>query len=256
MNSNRQCIRCPLLFASGWPGARTAAVSVIATALACLIGCGVQLGDDGTLSVSDENGEQTLNLDVNGLLDLTDLEGVIDLTSGGGFNFNINDGAGQGNEPTVAGEETTDPANPTTGDNGSPAADSGARVVTVIFANLTSGEGVDVEFHTSSQQLSAPRTDLFDNDASLFTTNLGIAGTGLIPPKTGDRITLPCSPSLTLGTAGGLFRDIESGEIRGQGQARWVQEGGLDLCGRTVTFTFARRIDGQAASFVTSVSLD
>lgn len=134
------------------------------------------------------------------------------------------------------GSETT-PADQT----GSPIDDgispSSEESVTIRFRNLTANEAIDVEFHASSQPLARLPDDLLVAE-NLVTYSIGVAGTGIIQPLTEDTIVYPCSPGLTIGTAGGSFMDSETGEPRGFGTPRWVEEGPLALCGGVVTFEF------------------
>ena len=122
--------------------------------------------------------------------------------------------------------------------------------VRIIFVNTLTREAVEVQFHATNQPLSSIPGDLFV-EGSEITESIGVAGTGLLPPGLEDTITFPCTQTLTLGTMGGLFSDIESGEARGAGDMRWVQDQGLGLCGRIVTLTFSG--DGQV--FTTQISV-
>ncbi len=115
-------------------------------------------------------------------------------------------------------------------------------VVRVRFWNLTGSEAVDVEFFATNQPLVHLPDDLFVA-ANRITASVGVAGTGIIQPVSQDTIEFPCSPALTIGTAGGSFIDNETGELHGMGTARWAQEGPLGLCGGTVTFLFLTQED-------------
>jgi hypothetical protein len=116
-------------------------------------------------------------------------------------------------------------------------------MVAIRFANLTIAEAVDVQFYASDGPLDDLPDDLFV-PANLVTTNIGVAGTGIIQPWREDFTLLPCTPGFTIGTRGGAFLDDESGEPRGVGTARWAQDGPLGLCGSVVTFEYAGR-DGE-----------
>ncbi len=122
--------------------------------------------------------------------------------------------------------------------------------VTIRFRNLTVNEAIDVEFHASSQPLVTLPDDLL-NAENLVTSSIGVAGTGIIQPLTEDTILYPCAPDLTIGTAGGSFLDHETGEPRGSGTPRWVEEGPLALCGGVVTFEFA----GDGTDFSTILTV-
>ena len=116
----------------------------------------------------------------------------------------------------------------------------GGDIVTVMFRNLTDTEAVDVEFHTTEEQLASVPADLFDPDNRfLLVRNIGVGGGGRLAPATSDTIELDCVPGLLLGTTGGTFVDNESGDERGRGDERWVQEGAQFSCGATIVFEFA-----------------
>ncbi len=126
--------------------------------------------------------------------------------------------------------------------------DTTLEVVTIRFRNLTADEAVNVEFHASQEPLESLPEDLFAEEY-LVTTSIGIAGTGIIRPWQEDVIEFSCTANLTIGTPGGSFVDDESGEPRGIGVPRWVQEGPLALCGSVVTFEFS----GDGIDFTTSL---
>lgn len=133
---------------------------------------------------------------------------------------------------------------PVTAENDRPSGD----VVTVRFNNFSAEEAIDVEFFVTTEELTSLPEQLF-TEANRNTASIGIAGTGILEPLFRDIIELPCSPTLSLGTSGGRFLDNETGELRGRGQPRWVQEDALGLCGGTITFEYAR----DAELFVTRV---
>jgi len=147
-------------------------------------------------------------------------------------------------------------------DPGSPAADDlsalseGDRdqptpdAVIVRFRNLTLSDAVNVEFYATNDPLETIPDDLFAPE-NLVTASIGVAGTGIVQPRTEDAIAFPCTADLTLGTAGGSFADNESGEPRGLGNPRWAQEGPLALCGAVVTFQFS----GSGTNFTTILTI-
>lgn len=135
---------------------------------------------------------------------------------------------------------------PVTAENDRPS----GEVVTVRFNNFSAEEAIDVEFFVTTDELTTLPEQLF-TEANRNTASIGVAGTGIIEPLFRDIIELPCSPTLTLGTSGGRFLDNETGELRGRGQPRWVQEDALGLCGGTITFEYAR----EAELFVTRVRI-
>jgi hypothetical protein len=116
--------------------------------------------------------------------------------------------------------------------------------VAVRFANTTLNEAVNVQFYGSSDILEQVPDDLFADPENLVTANLGIAGTGLIEPGERDEIILDCDENLIFGTLGGLFLDNESGDERGNGERRWVEQRALGICGGTVTFVFTQEGEG------------
>jgi hypothetical protein len=136
-------------------------------------------------------------------------------------------------------DETTSAGAGTPNENVAPEPLPEARVA-VRFANTTLNEAVNVQFYASSDVLEQVPDDLFADPENLVTASLGIAGTGLIEPGEKDEITLDCDENLIFGTAGGLFLDNESGDERGNGERRWVEQRALGVCGGTVTFVFAR----------------
>jgi len=123
-------------------------------------------------------------------------------------------------------------------------------VITIRFRNLTAREAVNVEFHATNSELAVVPDDLF-TPANLINASVGVAGTGIVQPVNVDIIEYRCTDTLTIGTAGGEFLDNESGEFRGRGAPRWLQEGPLALCGSVVTFEFL----GDGGSFMTVVSV-
>jgi hypothetical protein len=118
--------------------------------------------------------------------------------------------------------------------------------VLVRFRNFAESEAVDVEFYATNNPLAVLPDDLFQ-EANRVTASIGVAGTSIVQPLRVDAITFTCTEHLTMGTTGGSFLDNETGQARGIGTMRWVQEGPLGLCGHVVTFEF--RPDGEG--FVT-----
>ena len=126
----------------------------------------------------------------------------------------------------------------------------GADQVVVRFVNLTQGEAVDVEFFASPTSPGVLPDDLFQ-EANRLVTSIGVAGTGIVEPQTQDAIALPCVDGLVLGTRGGRFVEVESGEPRGAGVQRWLAQTPLGLCGGMVSFEFGKVGD----SFTTVVRI-
>lgn len=122
--------------------------------------------------------------------------------------------------------------------------------VTLRFRNFAATEAVDVEFFAADVAPANLPEGLFVEEHRV-TASLGVAGTGIVQPLREDVITLPCTPSLTVGVLGGRFLDNETGEFRGTGVQRWLQEGPLSLCGSTVTFEYS----GAGDAFTTTVRI-
>lgn len=125
-----------------------------------------------------------------------------------------------------------------------------SAIVTVRFVNRSSNAAVDVQFFsTQSSELELP-DDLFDESFSVR-RDIGLAGTGILPPSVTDTIDIPCTANLTLGTKGGQFSDAETGDPLGIGDPRWLEDYPLGLCGAVVTFEFVPRGADSFASHVT-----
>lgn len=137
-----------------------------------------------------------------------------------------------------------DPIGDTPSDNGAPNnTPDPSDFVTVHLRNLTQTEAVDVEFYLTTDLLAVVPEDLFV-ETYRIRGGIGVAGTGIIVPLTEDVVEFPCVPGLLMGTAGGMFLDNESGELRGIGMPRWVAEEALGYCGGTVSFDFVPIGDG------------
>ncbi len=110
--------------------------------------------------------------------------------------------------------------------------------VTVQFINQSTANALDVQFFASAAPIGDDvNTTLFD-PANRVTQDIGFAGTGLIPAGETDEITLNCDAAVSVGTLGGLFKNPDTGEEIGTGEARVAE---IDLqyyCGEVVTFGF------------------
>ena len=126
-----------------------------------------------------------------------------------------------------------------------------ANKVTVRFINLTEDQAVDVEFYVEEEPIDRIPDELFVA-ANLIQRSIGVAGSGLVPPRSADEISLDCNPDLIFGTRGGRFLDAESGDLEGEGKPRWVQEGPLGLCGSVVTIEFS----SDGSEFNTRITVD
>ena len=91
--------------------------------------------------------------------------------------------------------------------------------ITVQFINLTEDQAVEVEFYVEEEPIDRIPDELFVA-ANLITRSIGVAGSGLVPPRTADEISLDCNPNLIFGTRGGRFLDAESGDEVGEGEPR------------------------------------
>lgn len=133
--------------------------------------------------------------------------------------------------------------------NGDP---QGEETVLVVFRNLSGSQAVQVNFHATGEPLAVIPDDLFV-PGNLYTTGVGVAGTGIVQPSQFDFVRdFPCSPSLILGTSGGDFLDNDTGEVLGASPPRWIEASAVGFCGGAVTFTFSSE-DGE---FFTSISID
>lgn len=128
--------------------------------------------------------------------------------------------------------------------------DDPGGVVFIAFSNLSPTEAVDVQFHATNDPLAVLPDDLFVEETAA-SAGIGVAGTGIIQPLDDDLIVFPCTANLSMGTAGAIFLDNDSGETRGVAAMRWLQDRPLNLCGRLVTFEFA----GAEGNFTVSVSV-
>lgn len=111
------------------------------------------------------------------------------------------------------------------------------RVITIRFANLSEVDAVNVDFFVTYASLSVLPNDLFVPQ-NFYTNDIGVAGTGVLEPRVIDEIEIECTETMTIGTTGGRFLDNESGDHRGVGTSRWLQEGPLALCDGLVIFVY------------------
>lgn len=127
---------------------------------------------------------------------------------------------------------------PATGDDPVP-----QRFVTIRFANLSFTEAVHVDFYATNVPILNLPEELFV-PANIITASVGVAGTGVVEARSTDEIKFPCTVNLSLGTTGGRFIDNESGEAKGLGTARWLQEGPLAVCDGVVIFAYRSETTG------------
>ncbi len=123
------------------------------------------------------------------------------------------------------------------------------RMVTIQFANLSTTEAVNVDFYLSYERMEFMPNGLFVS-GNFFTEGVGVAGTGVIEPRSSDSIEIECTEFLSIGTTGGRFVDGESGESLGVGVPRWLQEGPLAICDGEVTFVYRSEEEGFNTTIV------
>jgi len=129
---------------------------------------------------------------------------------------------------------------PPTGDNSAGENNNstvpGEASVLVRFVNETDVV-VEVQFHATLDDIGGSADALFVPQY-LVIQDIGVAGTGLLIPKSADTIKWPCTDGLIVGVAGGQFLDPNSGAELGTGPARIIQQGLVFDCGATITFRY------------------
>jgi hypothetical protein len=137
------------------------------------------------------------------------------------------------------------------GDNGSDGNGSSVASdrVRVRFVNRTTW-ALDVQFY-AAPETGDPATALFI-EANRITTDIGFAGSGLLPVLDTDEILLDCANAQMIGTLGGEFLDPETGEASGTGQQRSLTIDQQFTCQETITFIY--KMDGE--TFQTSILVD
>lgn len=122
--------------------------------------------------------------------------------------------------------------------------------VEVRLRNLTADIAVDVQLHVANGPLVDVPAELFV-DENFFGSGIGLGGNGRIGPGEEEVFDLDCNTGLTVGTKGGSFLDVETGEILGTGDQRWLQEGAQFSCGTVIVIEYR----GETDNFTTSLSL-
>jgi len=117
-----------------------------------------------------------------------------------------------------------------------------SRVV-VRLRNLADNEPVDVDFYAMSGVVSDVEAELFLEEHS-YGDGIGLGANGRLAAGEEAVIELDCQAGLTLGTTGGTFLDLVTGEERGTGTLRWVMEGAQFSCGAIVVFEFSPADEG------------
>lgn len=126
--------------------------------------------------------------------------------------------------------------------------------VLVRFANASSSSAVQVEFYTAEIDAQEIASNLFQGE-NRRTANVGVGGTGWIPPLSIDSIELPCSSDTAIGTLGGEFAENDSGTAMGRGAPRWLSQQSTGFCGQVVTFYYLDE-GGSPATRVTVEGTD
>ncbi|MBN1513003.1 MAG: hypothetical protein JXB13_13390 [Phycisphaerae bacterium] len=122
----------------------------------------------------------------------------------------------------------------------------GDASVLVRFVNETNSV-VEVQFHATLDDIGSSEESLFAPQY-LVIDGIGVAGTGLLIPRSADTIEWHCSDGLVIGVAGGRFLDPDSGAELGTGTPRMVQQGLVFDCGATITFTYQETGYGYTVS--------
>jgi len=148
----------------------------------------------------------------------------------------------------LSGFNSPDSGNPFDGDREPTSGRS--NVVTVRFSNLTTQAAVNVGFFSMGDSSAVVPDELFTEENAL-TRDIGLAGTGILPPNVSDSVDIPCGTNLIIGTSGGAFVDPETGDELGKGTRRWASENPLGFCGAVVTFEYV----SLGGSFDTRISI-
>jgi hypothetical protein len=149
-----------------------------------------------------------------------------------------------------SGCEITVPADGNTNENSSPEQPLPDQGVLLRLANLTD-LAVETGIHISSNGAAATTETLFVPEL-LVTEGVGLAATGVMAPQTTDVVNLDCGTDMVVGTTGGLFRDVETGEMIGSGTPRILQEGLVFDCGATITLVYRE----EESAFSVTVTLE
>lgn len=122
--------------------------------------------------------------------------------------------------------------------------------VTLDLANRT-GFVVEAQIFISTNGPGVtPETFFVDSNA--FTEGIGLASSGLMAPDSVDVADIKCGEGLVIGTTGGRFLEVETGDEVGVGPPRILQEGLVFDCGSEIALVF-RLENGQ---FTVSVTLE
>lgn len=119
-----------------------------------------------------------------------------------------------------------------TPDNPAPISDT----VELRLVNLTSS-ALEAQIYIDTNGSSATPETLF-TPANLFTDKIGLAASGLIAPAGSDTAEIDCFDGLVLGTDGGSFLDVETGQELGSGEPRLLQQGFVFDCDDEITLIY------------------
>ena len=129
------------------------------------------------------------------------------------------------------------PNNPGNGDEtGTNPLPDDQQIVALRLANLTDA-AVDVEIYVSTNGEHNTAETLFVEE-NLYTDGIGLAATGLLAPESADSVEIDCTEGMVIGTTGGTFYDVETGDELGVGSARILQHGLVFDCAARITLVF------------------
>ncbi|NOX59574.1 MAG: hypothetical protein GXP29_12070 [Planctomycetes bacterium] len=117
-------------------------------------------------------------------------------------------------------------------DNPEPIADT----VNLRLVNLTSS-ALQAQIFIGSNGSTATLEELFV-PANLFTEKIGLAASGLLAPASSDTALIDCFDDLVIGTDGGRFLDVETGQELGMGDPRLLQRGFVFDCDDEITLIY------------------
>ncbi len=129
-------------------------------------------------------------------------------------------------DPNDGGDDGSDQDNPT------PIADT----VELRLLNLTSS-ALEAQIFLGTNGPDATPASLFV-PSNLFTERIGLAATGLIQPAGSDTALIDCVDGLVIGTDGGRFLDVETGQLLGTGEPRLLQRGFVFDCDDEITLIY------------------
>ncbi len=117
-------------------------------------------------------------------------------------------------------------------DNPTPVADT----VELRLLNLTSS-ALEAQIFLGTNGPDETPGSLFV-PANLFTERIGLAATGLIEPAGSDTALIDCVDGLVIGTDGGKFLDVETGQELGTGEPRLLSRGFVFDCDDEITLIY------------------